>query len=158
VSGGLADGGLDAVVGAAAADVADHRFFNLLVAGVRVGLEQRCRRHDLPTLAETALGDRRVEPGLLDDFADWIGMQVVDGADILTDDGTDGRDATACRSPFDMNGAGPAQAHAAAEFGAVVTGYVADRPEQRHVLGDVELMVLTIELQGNHVHARMDLE
>ena len=56
-----------------------------------------------------------------------------------------------------MNGAGPAQAHAAAEFGAVVAGHVADGPEQWHVLGDVELMVLTVELQGNHGHARIVL-
>ncbi|MNN56814.1 hypothetical protein D3C81_1717680 [compost metagenome] len=56
-----------------------------------------------------------------------------------------------------MNGAGAAKAHAAAELGAVVTGHVTDRPEQGHVLGDIERMVLTVEFQGNHGHARIVL-
>ncbi len=48
---------------------------------------------------------------------------------------------------FDMNRAGAAKAHAAAKLGAVVTGHVANRPEQRHILGDIEWMVLTVEFQ-----------
>ena len=56
-----------------------------------------------------------------------------------------------------MNGAGTTQAHAAAKLGAVVTGHVANCPEQGHVLGDIELMVLTVEFQGNHGHARIVL-
>ncbi|MOA30233.1 hypothetical protein D3C78_1513030 [compost metagenome] len=54
-----------------------------------------------------------------------------------------------------MNGAGAAKAHAAAKLGAVVTGHVTDRPEQGHVLGDIERMVLTVEFQGNHGQIRL---
>jgi hypothetical protein len=84
-------------------------------------------------------------------------MQVVDSGDVLPDHRADRRDATARRQAIDVNGAGATQAHAAAEFGAVVTGDIADRPEQRHVFRDIEGMVLTVEFQGNHGHARIFL-
>src|SRR5438132_13498522 len=54
-----------------------------------------------------------------------------------------------------MDGAGTAQAHAAAELGAAVTRHVANSPEQRHILSDIQLVILTIEFQGNHGRARI---
>ena len=95
--------------------------------GFGLVLSKRGGRHDLPALTETALGDRGVEPGLLDDLPDRIDVQVVDGGDVLPDHRADRRDATARRKAIDVNGAGAAQAHAAAEFGAVVTGDITNR-------------------------------
>lgn len=40
--------------------------------------------------------------------------------------------------------------HAAAELGPGIADDVADGPEQGHILGDIELMILAIEVQGNH--------
>ena len=65
-SGGLPDGGADAGVGAAAADVARHGVVDVAVGGMRVGGEERRRGHDLARLAVAALHHVEVEPGLLD--------------------------------------------------------------------------------------------
>ncbi|MCY1379730.1 hypothetical protein D9M69_674760 [compost metagenome] len=75
---------------------------------------------------------------MLDDLPDRVRVQVVDGGDVLADHRTDRRDAAARRGAFDVDGAGAAQGHAAAELGAVITSHVADSPEQRHVLGNIE--------------------
>src|SRR5450830_610301 len=152
---GLVNGGLDAVIGSATADIAKHGLFDLGIAGLGVDLEQGCRRHDLPALAETALGDATVQPGLLHRLADRVAVQVVDAADALPRHGTDRGDAGTHRQSVDMHGAGTTQPHATAEFGPGITRHITDRPEQRHVLGDVQRMVLTVEFQGNHGHARI---
>ena len=61
----LLDGGADAHVGAAAADVAGHRGVDVGIVGIGRGCEQRRRRHDLARLAIAALDHFEVEPGLL---------------------------------------------------------------------------------------------
>lgn len=141
---------LDPVVGAAAADVAGHGRLDLLVAGRGVALQQRRGRHDLPALAVAALRHADVQPGLLDDFADLVGVQVVDGGDLPALRQAHRRDAGTGGLAVDMDGAGAAQAHAAAELGPGIADDVADSPEQGHILGDIELMILAIEVQGNH--------
>ncbi len=67
------DGGANAVIGAAAADVAVHRLIDVAVA--RLGdLRQQARRgHDLPGLAIAALRDVVLDPRRLDGLADLAG-------------------------------------------------------------------------------------
>src|SRR3546814_18735138 len=50
-----------------------------------------------------------------------------------------------------MHGASTAHRHATAEFGAGQPELVADDPEQRRVLGNVEITFLAIDLKLHHV-------
>ena len=59
------DGRADALVGAAAADVAGHRGVDVGVGGLRLRGEQRRGRHDLAGLAVAALRHVELDPGLL---------------------------------------------------------------------------------------------
>ena len=63
---GLLDGGADAHVGAAAANVSGHRRVDVSIVRVGRFREQRGGGHDLSGLAVAALHDFEVEPGLLD--------------------------------------------------------------------------------------------
>src|SRR5258708_1450358 len=60
------DGELDAVVRHAAAQIAIHFIANLCVGWIRILVEQRLRRHDLPVLTEAARRHLLVNPRLLD--------------------------------------------------------------------------------------------
>src|SRR6266568_8417174 len=62
--GGHMHAGADALVGAAAADVG-HRFVDVRIGRLRLFLEQRGGRHDLPGLAVAALRHVERRPGLL---------------------------------------------------------------------------------------------
>src|SRR5580692_3445524 len=55
----------DAYIGSAATDIAGHGRVNVRVLGLRDGIEQRRRRHDLARLAVSALDDLQFQPGLL---------------------------------------------------------------------------------------------
>ena len=61
----LLDGRADALIGAAAADVAGHRRVDLGVGRMRLLGEERRRLHDLPDLAVAALGDVGRDPRAL---------------------------------------------------------------------------------------------
>src|SRR6266404_3617490 len=60
---GIRDRGADARVGAASTDVAAHCGVDVITRGLRVGLEQRYRRHDLTRLAVATLGHIVLDPG-----------------------------------------------------------------------------------------------
>ncbi|MNX70265.1 hypothetical protein D3C86_1015070 [compost metagenome] len=60
------------------------------------------------------------------------------------------RDAGAQRCAIDVHGAGPALGDATAELGAGEVGNIAQDPEQRHVGGDIQLLILAIDVQGEH--------
>src|SRR5438552_11275904 len=63
--GGRLDGGGDALIAAATADVATHRAVDLVFGRVLVGCEQRGSLHDLAGLAIAALRDVQGPPCLL---------------------------------------------------------------------------------------------
>src|SRR5690606_21816927 len=146
----LMDGSTDARIGAAAADIAAHGLVDLLFGGCGAGLEQAYRRHDLPRLAIAALGDVLLDPGLLHHLAHWIGLHAFNGGYRSSGHVRDRCDAGADRRAIHMHRAGAAQRHAAAELGAGHAQLVTQRPEQRHVVGDVEVPGLTIDLKLWH--------
>src|SRR3546814_13429091 len=74
------DGADDALVAAAAADVALHPLEDLLVAGAGRCRQQRGRLHDLAGLAEAALRHVHVAPGDLDRVV-AVGRQAFDGGE-----------------------------------------------------------------------------
>jgi hypothetical protein len=47
-------------------------------------------------------------------------------------------------------GAGATLGHAATEFGARQVRDIAQNPEQWHVRGDIQFLVLAIDVQGQH--------
>jgi hypothetical protein len=54
----------DALITAAAADIARHRLAYLIVVGFRIFDQQGCGLHDLAGLAKSALWDIELAPGL----------------------------------------------------------------------------------------------
>src|SRR6202011_2233503 len=63
---GVRDRGADSRIGAASTEVAAHRGVDVVTRGLRVGLEQCNRGHDLPRLAVAALGHIVLNPSRLD--------------------------------------------------------------------------------------------
>src|SRR5438445_8751090 len=75
------DGGADARIGAAAADVARHGLVDVGVGGRGPAREQRRRAHDLPRLAVAALRHVEGRPRRLDLLAHGRGADGLDGGD-----------------------------------------------------------------------------
>ena len=122
----------DALVTAAAADVARHRLAYLVVAGFRV-IHQKCGGlHDLAGLAEAALRDVHLTPGLLHRVVAGR-MKSFDGSDVAADHVGNRCDAGANRLLVDDHRARAAQRLTAAILGAGQAGFVAQIPEQREI-------------------------
>src|SRR6266850_940501 len=134
---GAVDRGADALVRAAAADVARHRGVDVGVGWLRRRREQRRGGHDLSRLAVAALHDFEVEPRLLQRFALRRLVDRLDGRDGAIADAAYGSDAGSARHAVDVHGAGAAQGDAAAELGARHAEHVAQHPEKRRVRVDV---------------------
>src|SRR5271154_1940636 len=81
-SGSLLDGGANALIGPAAADVAVHRAVDVGVGRMRRLLQQRDGLHDLSSLAIAALGHIDRAPGLLDGMISFR-VKTFDGGDGL---------------------------------------------------------------------------
>src|SRR5471032_67760 len=126
------DGGADAVVGAAAADVAAHGVLDVGVAGIFIRVQQGGGAHQLARLAVAALRHVVRDPGLLQRVRIVL-RQRLDGGDLLAGDHRQRRLARADRRAVQMHGAGAAQGHAAAELGAGQADFIADDPQQWRV-------------------------
>src|SRR2546427_13173701 len=97
------DGGADALVGAAAADVG-HRRVDVGVAGPRLLRQQRRGRHDLTRLTVPALRDVFRDPGALD-FVDAVRRQALDGGDAFPGDRGNRKHARARGGAVEVHGA-----------------------------------------------------
>src|SRR5713101_1351807 len=82
-SGCQVDRAANALVGAAAADVARHAIVYIPVGGIRVFAEQQGGGHDLARLAIAALGHVLADPGLLQRAAN-VGRKTLDGDDLFS--------------------------------------------------------------------------
>src|SRR5258708_39962041 len=119
----------DALVTAAAADIARNRLADLIVRGLWI-FRQQCRGlHDLAGLAIAALRNIELAPGLLNRvIAGW--MQAFDRRDLSADPIGDRGDASACGLLVHEHRACAAQRHAAATFRAGQSDFVTEKPEQ----------------------------
>src|SRR5215471_11939209 len=122
-AGGAVNGGADALIGAAAADVAGHGRIDVGIAGLRILGEQRSGGHDLSRLAVTALRNVELDPGALHRVA-VVARQTLDGNDVLAARGAHRGYAGTHRRTLQMHGAGTAQCHPTAVFGAREPGDV----------------------------------
>src|ERR1700730_7773959 len=99
---------LDALVTAAAADVARHRFAYLIVGGFWIVHQQGCGLHDLAGLAITALRDIDLTPRFLNRVIPR-GMKAFDGGDLAADHVGNRGDAGAHGLIVDESGAWAAE-------------------------------------------------
>ncbi len=112
---------------------------------MRVAREKRRRRHDLARLAVAALNDFLVEPGLLDLGARCCRADRLDRRDLGGADIVDRGDARAGRDAVDLDSAGAAERHPAAELRAGHSEHIAQYPEQRRVAIDIDGAIDTID-------------
>src|SRR3989449_8584492 len=126
---GAMDGGADALVRAAAADVG-HRRVDVGIGGMRSFREQRRGGHDLPRLAVAALRHVFLDPRALHGVRAVLG-EAFDRGHPFAGDGGHGQSAGARRDAVQVDGAGAALGDAAAELGAGEPERVAQHPEER---------------------------
>src|SRR6267142_701905 len=138
----------DAHIRTAATDVSGHGGVDVAIARVGVGREQGRRGHDLARLAIAALRDFQRDPGLLDLLAGWSGADGLDRGDALAGRGRDRRDARAHWLAVAVHRARAAQRHAAAEFRAGHPEHVAQHPQQRRVVVDIDAAGFAVDRQS----------
>src|SRR3954467_7524889 len=143
------DGGDDAVVGAAAADVAVHVLDDLLARGILVGGQQLGRLHDLARLAVAALRHLLGDPGFLQRMRP-IGRQALDRRHARALDDCERRGARAHRLAIDMHGARAAERGTTAELRSGELQLIADHPEKRCAVLRFRGDRLAIELERDH--------
>src|ERR1700755_1840691 len=141
---------LDALVTATAADVARHRFANLIVVGFWVVDQQGYGLHDLTGLAKAALWNVQLSPGLLHCVIAGR-MKALDCRDLPVHRVGNRRDAGANVLLVDHNGACAAQSLAATVLRACQAGLVAEKPEQWKIRVAVPTVLLAINLYLDHV-------
>src|SRR6266852_4160931 len=141
------NGFADALIGAAAANVAAHEIIDIGVR--RFGLlgEQGDRRHNLPGLAIAALRDVFRDPRLLDRMAS-IARHALDCGDFLSRHAGDGRLTRTRRLSIDVHGTSPAQTRTTPKFRSGLIERVAEHPEQRHIRADVDSLGLSVKGKG----------
>src|SRR5437879_2803224 len=144
------DGGADALVGAAAADVR-HRGVDIGVARAAVLGEQRYRGHDLAGLAVAALRHVLGDPGPLHGVAP-ARRQPFDRGHALPGRRRDRHHAGAHRGAVEMHGAGAALGDAASELRAGEAEVVAQHPQERRVGRDVHGLAFAVAGEDDRGH------
>src|SRR5262245_47676859 len=145
-----ADGRVDALIAAAATEIAGHGAGDLGVCRRRLLGEKGRGLHDLPGLAVAALRHADIAPGDLDDVL-ALGMQTLDRDDRLSRRLRHLHHARAHGLALEMHRAGPAQADAAPELGAGHPGMIAQIPKERHRRVAVVAALLPIYFQACHL-------
>ncbi len=141
------NGGPDARVGATATQIALHRLVNFCIGWLGDLSKQGRGLHDLSGLAVTALRDLMVDPGLLNCRHAIGGADAFDGGDWAVHVGQGNLTATDGFA-IDMNCAGAASCNAAPEFGAGQADFVAEHPQKRHIIRQIDLMCFTVDRKG----------
>src|SRR5580658_6247343 len=146
----LLDGGANALIGPASANVAVHRVVDVGVRGMgRLFQERRCL-HDLAGLTIAALGHIERAPSLLERVIAF-GVEAFDRGDRLAARVADRRDARSDGLAVDVDGAGAASGDPATEFRSREPDYVSEIPEHRHRRVAVECLRLSVDMQSDHV-------
>src|SRR6185437_5754185 len=149
--GGAMDGGADILISSAATDVEAHDFIDIGVGWLRRFGEEGGDGHDLARLAVAALRDVSLNPGLLDGV-EAVGGEAFNGGDVFALKAGDLYGAGAHRGSVDVDGAGAADGHAAAELGAGEAEGVAQNPEERCFGIDVNGLRFAVEVEGDVWH------
>jgi hypothetical protein len=118
-----------------------------MAVSICASVEQGSGGEDLAALAVAALGDVEVDPGLLEEVELAVGGEAFDGGDVAVGFGN-GELAGADGLAVDVDGAGAAFADAAAVLGALEVELVAQDPEERGVVGDVDGEGVAVDVEG----------
>jgi hypothetical protein len=145
----LLDGGANALIGAAAANVAKHGVVDVGVRGMRRLLQKRRGLHDLAGLTIAALRHVQRAPSLLKRMIAFS-VEALDGGDRLAVGVADRRLARSDGFAVEMDGAGAACRDPATEFCAGKAEVIAKVPEQRHRRVAVECLRLPVDVQSEH--------
>src|SRR6266545_1885625 len=148
---GAVDGATDALIGAAAAEIARHGLIDLVVCRIRMPGEQGGRRHELPALAVAALRDLLRDPRPLQPVAAVPG-ETLDRSNPLRADGGDRNLAGADGGTGKVNGARPALTDATAEFGAGEPERVAKHPQEWGGGGNVHRPASAVDIDRERGH------
>src|SRR5215475_1448397 len=138
----------NALIGAAAANVAAHEVVDIGVGGFRLLAKQRHGRHDLPGLTITALRNVLFHPSLLYRMASVRG-QPFDCRDFLSRHRRYRCDAGASRLAINVNCTRATKRHATAEFCAGQVQRVPENPEQRHLWINFDGLGFSIQGKGD---------
>src|ERR1700731_210589 len=139
----------DALVTAAAADIARHRFAYLIVSGFGI-IHQQCRGlHDLAGLAIAALRDIHLAPGLLNRVI-TRGMKAFDGRDLPAPHVGNRGNAGAYGLLVNNDSARAAESLATAEFRAGQSDFITEKPEQWKIRVAVPVSLLAINFHLDH--------
>src|SRR5712671_3325978 len=147
--GGRLDGGGDALIAAATANIAAHRVVDLVLGRVLCRRKERCGLHDLADLTVAALRHVEGAPSLLDRVI-AVAIEAFDRGHRAARDIIDGGDAGSGGFAVDMNGACAAERHAAAVFRSREPQFVPQIPEERHRWITVERLLLAVDSQLDH--------
>src|SRR5216683_3776187 len=139
----------DALVTAAAADVAGHRFNYLIVGRFWILCQQRGCLHDLAGLAIAALRDVELAPSLLNRMIARR-MEAFDGRDLPAVHVGNRGDAGAYGLLADKDGASAAEGLAAAKLGARQSHLITEKPKQGKIRIAIPALFLAINLQLDH--------
>src|SRR5437870_712655 len=143
----LVNGGTDADIGRAAAEVAVHSQIDVAVCRLLDLLEQSDRAHDLSRLAIATLRNVARDPGVADRFSLAAG-QSFDGRDLAVAKARYRQRAGPQRLAIEEDGAGAALGDAATEFGTGQTEIVAQDPEHRRIGQYIDGMDLPVHLDA----------
>ncbi len=145
--GGVVDGGADTGIGPAAAQVALHRLVDFCVTGRGVFCQEARGLHDLAGLAVPTLRHLIGHPGLLYGGHCVGGADPFDGGDVAPHIGQCHL-TRANRLAIDMHCTGTAGGNAAAEFCAGQTDFIAQNPQERYVVWQINLMCDPVDAEG----------
>src|SRR6266853_4339115 len=141
--------GADALIGAAAADVG-HGRVDVGVGGVRILLEQRTGRHDLPGLAVAALRHVELRPGLLHRMGAGRGKSFDRDDPVAGLDFADRNGTGAPHLAVDVHGTGAALRDAAAVLRAGQAHLLADDPQERRPGLHLHVADLAVDIEFCH--------
>src|SRR5262249_8950197 len=144
---GVQDRRDDPIVGAAAAQVAVQAGPAVLLARVRIAVEQRLGGHDHAVDAVTALSRLLGDEGALQRMRFLDRTQAFDRGDGGIAERADGSDAGTRRLAVDQHRSGAALGKPAAEFGAVERKVVAQHVEQRRIRLGRHRAALAVDVQ-----------
>jgi 3-(3-hydroxy-phenyl)propionate hydroxylase len=149
ITGSHFDGGPDALVCPATADVACHCPLDVRIRWIWTSREQSRSLHDLTALAVTALWDVESSPGALHGMIPFF-AQPLNGHHLLIVQCRHFCLTRADRLAVHMNRACPAEPKAAPESSAGHAQIIAKMPKQRHLVVAIECARRPINIEINH--------
>ena len=143
------DGLKDLIIAGATAEVPGHPFFDLILSGFRVLVEERLGGHDLSRRADPAL-----EPAVLNEsLLQWVELTLfcepLDGFDILALAGNGKGQTRTHKAPIDNHAASAANADAATFLGPGEPDVIPQNLQKQPVGFQLQVMLFPVNKKSN---------